>query len=69
MCVGAIIAARFDRVVFGAPDKKAGAVDSTYQLEKTTHFNHYPKIERGVLENECSMILKDFFQELRMFKK
>lgn len=69
MCLGAIVAARFDRLVFGAWDKKAGAVISTYNFEKTTHFNHYPKIQAGLLEQECSQILKDFFEELRVLRK
>lgn len=69
MCVGAIVNSRLGRLVYGARDEKAGAVESTYKLQETKHFNHYPKIESGLLSDECSLILKDFFQELRLLKK
>ncbi len=65
MCLGAIISARLDHVVYGALDKKAGAVESTYQLSKTTHFNHYPELTAGVLADKSSVIIKDFFRDLR----
>src|SRR5687767_8405910 len=54
MCVGAVISARIGRLVYGTPDLKAGAVESTYKLSETKHFNHYPKIESGTLREECS---------------
>ncbi len=69
MCLGAIIAARFDRVVIGARDLKAGAIISTYKFLETTHFNHYPKIQMDILQEPCSEILKNFFQNLRQNKK
>ncbi len=69
MCVGAIVAARFERVVIGARDPKAGAIISTYNFLETKHFNHYPKIEMDVLADKSSELLKTFFQNLRLQKK
>jgi tRNA(adenine34) deaminase len=68
MCLGAIIASRVDRLVYGALDKKAGAVESTYKFSETTHFNHYPKLTSGVLAEQSSQIIKEFFQDLRANK-
>lgn len=68
MCVGAVISSRIGRLVYGTPDSKAGAVESTYKLLETKHFNHYPKVESGPLKEECSQLLKDFFQNLRAMK-
>jgi tRNA(adenine34) deaminase len=65
MCLGAVISARLDRLVYGALDKKAGAVESTYKLSETTHFNHYPKLTSGVLSDKSGLVIKQFFQELR----
>ena len=69
MCLGAVVASRVDRLVYGALDKKAGAVESTYKFSETTHFNHYPKLTSGVLGEKSSLIIKDFFQILRSAKK
>ena len=68
MCVGAIVAARFDRVVIGARDPKAGAVVSTYNFLETTHYNHYPKMELDVLSDKSTDLLKTFFANLRKQK-
>jgi len=65
MCLGAVISARLDRLVYGALDKKAGAVESTYKFSETTHFNHYPKLTSGVLADKSGLIIKEFFHELR----
>jgi Cytosine/adenosine deaminases len=65
MCAGSGILARLDRVVYGAKDPKGGALSSCLQLYDTFGFNHYPKYEGGVLEKECSDILKDYFREKR----
>ena len=64
MCAGAIINARIPRVVYGAKDKKAGACGSVWDLF-TEGFNHNPKAEAGVLEEQCAEVLQDFFRELR----
>lgn len=68
MCLGAVISARLDRLVYGALDKKAGAVESTYKFSETTHFNHYPKLTSGVLAEKSGLIIKEFFHELRTRK-
>lgn len=64
MCAGAIINARLDRVVYGAPDPKAGSCGSLTDLFELP-FNHQPLIERGLLEEECAAELKTFFRSLR----
>ena len=68
MCTGAIINSRIPRVVFGAPDPKGGAMGGLCDLPSYP-WNHHPEIQSGVLEEECSRILKDFFKELREKKK
>ena len=65
MCAGAIINSRIRRVVFGAYDKKAGSCGSIVNLFELP-YNHKPDIKGGVLENECSDMLKNFFKELRL---
>lgn len=64
MCAGAIINARIPRVVCGAMDAKNGACGSVCDLF-SMDFNHHPKIEYGLMEAECTQILKDFFENLR----
>ena len=65
MCVGAILQARIARLVFGCLDPKAGAVESLYRLCEDSRLNHTLPVTRGVLENECSSILSEFFRHLR----
>ena len=67
MCAGAIINARLKRVVFGAYDKKAGSCGSVVNLFDLP-YNHKPKLTGGVLEPECSAVLRSFFKELRQKK-
>ena len=68
MCTGAIINTRIPRVVFGASDPKGGAMGGVTDL--TDHpWNHHPIIEKGVLEEECSTLLKAFFKNLREKKR
>ncbi len=64
MCAGAIINARVDRVVFGAYDKRFGACGSLLDLTSFP-FNHRPEMTGGVLQSECSALLKTFFAKLR----
>ena len=66
MCVGAMLHARVKRLVFGAVDPKAGAVQSVLQLLDDTRFNHTVQWQGGVLENDCSAALKAFFQKRRV---
>ena len=68
MCAGAIIQARIDRLFIGTPDPKAGAVGSVVDLLGIQKFNHKVEVSYGLLEEECSNILKDFFRELRQKK-
>ena len=65
MCAGAIINARIPRVVFGASDDKCGACGSVCDLMSMA-FNHHPKVERGVGQEEAAALLQDFFQNLRV---
>ncbi len=65
MCAGAAILSRLDRLVYGAPDPKAGAVVSLYHLLDDVRFNHRMAITAGVLEEECAGLLRGFFRELR----
>lgn len=67
MCAGAIINSRIVRVVYGAKDPKAGCAGSVCDLFSMP-FNHHPEVVGGVLEQECSAILTDFFRELRTQK-
>jgi tRNA(adenine34) deaminase len=66
MCAGAILNARIPRVVFGAVDPKAGAVQSMYTLLDDERLNHRCEVEGGILAEECSEILSSFFRDLRM---
>jgi len=65
MCAGAIINARIPRVVYGASDKKCGATGSVCNLF-SMEFNHHPKVECGILEEECAGLLTEFFAKLRV---
>lgn len=61
MCAGASVLARLDRVVYGAPDPKAGAVGSRWDLVRDRRLNHRPEVVSGVLEEECGQVLRDWF--------
>lgn len=65
MCAGAIVNARIPRVVYGAGDKKCGAVSSVCRMFDMA-FNHHPQVEMGLLEEEASALLREFFQNLRV---
>ena len=65
MCAGAIVNARIPRVVYGASDAKCGAVRSVCSMFDMA-FNHHPKVECGILEEECAALLTEFFQKLRV---
>lgn len=67
MCAGAIINSRIKKVTFGAYDKKAGSFGSVVNFNDLP-YNHKPEIVGGVCEEECSALLKDFFQRLRSVK-
>ena len=65
MCAGAIVQARIPRVVIGCMNPKAGCAGSILNILQVPEFNHQVDITRGVLEEECSVVLTDFFKELR----
>ena len=65
MCAGAIIGARIPRVVYGAKDTKSGACGSVCNLFSMA-FNHHPQVETGVRQEECTRLLTEFFQQLRV---
>ncbi|RMD52200.1 MAG: nucleoside deaminase [Nitrospirae bacterium] len=65
MCAGAMINARIYRIVYGCSDKKGGAVHSLYHLLNDERLNHQVLVTKGVMENECSSILREFFTKLR----
>ena len=69
MCAGAIVQARMGRVVIGAMNPKAGCAGSILNLLEMPEFNHQVNVERGVLEEECSAMLSEFFKKLRKQKK
>lgn len=69
MCAGAIQQSRIGRVVYGAKDVKGGAVNSLYQILNDSRLNHQVTVTQGVLEQECSEILKDFFGKKRFEKR
>ena len=64
MCCGAVINSRIERLYFGAFDEKAGSVYSVQEMFRFP-YNHKPEIYAGIMEDECSIILSDFFRKLR----
>ena len=68
MCAGAIVQARMKRVVIGSRNAKAGCAGSVLNLLQEERFNHQVELTEGVLEEECSFLLSDFFRELRRTK-
>ena len=65
MCAGAILQSRIKKVVFGAYDEKGGALGSSYNLFEQKNLNHHPEIKGGVLKEECSSIIKNYFKSKR----
>jgi tRNA(adenine34) deaminase len=65
MCAGAVVLARLDRVVFGAPDPKAGFVGSLGNLLEDARLNHRTPSTGGVLVEECGELLRSFFRDRR----
>lgn len=69
MCSGAIIQARLRHIYIATEDPKAGTCCSLYQVFDDKRFNHQPKWQTGILKEESSLLLKNFFKELRQQKK
>lgn len=65
MCMGAIINARLDMLVFGAFDPKGGAAGSAYNLSDDGSLNHRLRVVPGIMEKECRELMQDFFRERR----
>ena len=69
MCAGAIVQARIPRAVIGSMNAKAGCGGSILNLLEMPQFNHQVEVTRGILQEECSSMLSEFFRELREKKK
>lgn len=69
MCAGAIVQARIKKVYIGCMNPKAGCAGSILNLLQVQQFNHQVEMEKGMLEEECSSIIKQFFRELREMKQ
>ena len=65
MCAGAIIQSRIKKVIYGAPDLKGGAFGSSINVLDAQNINHRPEIIKGVLEKECTEIIKNYFKSKR----
>lgn len=65
MCVGAIVHARVGEVIYGATEPKTGAAGSVFDILTSPEHNHRVELRSGVLADECSQLLKDFFQQRR----
>jgi tRNA(adenine34) deaminase len=65
MCAGALVQARVARLVYGARDEKAGAVESVFRICDSGSLNHRMELTQGVLGDECRALMRDFFRERR----
>jgi tRNA(adenine34) deaminase len=65
MCSGAMLHARINRVVYGAPDPKTGAAGSVLDLFSSKQINHQTSVEGGIMSEECGQLLRDFFKGRR----
>jgi tRNA(adenine34) deaminase len=65
MCAGALVLARIDRLVYGCDDPKTGACKSLYNIVQDERLNHRLEVTTGVLADDCSRLLQDFFQQKR----
>ena len=69
MCAGALVMSRVDRLVYGSPDYKAGAVESLFNVAQNAALNHRLEVTAGVRTDECSGIMKEFFRQRRRKNK
>lgn len=68
MCAGAIVWSRIEKLCIGTMDPKAGACGSVFNIPQEEKLNHFTEIETGLMQEECSQIMKDFFKKLRIKK-
>ena len=68
MCAGALVQARVRRLVYGAPDERAGAIHTQFGIGATSSLNHQIEITSGVLEIECRAMMQEFFRARRTHK-
>jgi len=68
MCAGAIVWSRIEKLHIGTMDPKAGACGSVFNIPQEKKLNHYVEIETGLMQEECSCLMKDFFKQLRKKK-
>jgi tRNA(adenine34) deaminase len=68
MCAAALMWSKIDRIVFGALDDKAGACGSIYNLAQDEHLNHEIEVIQGIMEYDCSLLLREFFRAKRNSK-
>ncbi len=66
MCAGALVNGRIRRLIFGASDPKAGACGSLFNLVEDGRLNHRMEVQSGVLEDDCAMLLREFFRAKRL---
>ncbi len=66
MCAGASVLSRVERIVYGAADEKGGAAGSLWDVVRDRRLNHRPEVVMGVLAEECSAVLKEFFATRRI---
>lgn len=65
MCVGALLHARVSRLVYGAAEPRAGAIVSQLRLTESAHFNHKIEVVGGILADQCSELMRNFFRQRR----
>ena len=68
MCMGAIIQSRINKIYYGSEDPKGGAIASSIKVLESKNLNHYPLVESGLLKEECSSIMKNYFADKRKNK-
>ncbi len=68
MCSGAIIQSRIRHIYYGAKDPKGGAIESSINVLEAKNINHHPEVTSGILEEECSNIISEYFKRKRMKK-
>ena len=69
MCAGAIVWSRISRLFIGTMDPKSGACGSVFNIPQESRLNHFVEIETGLMQEECSSLMKSFFKELRKRKR